>query len=227
MNMKLKNCTKQNCLRGWRAAVSMVALLATLAVHAGEITPAGKKLGEILDSMKVEQHWLAGQHVNWLTGEAKTNGSAGEVTKGGSTHCSAFAAAAADKLGIYLLHPPEHSDLLLASAQQDWLGGAGASRGWAAVKSPIEAQELANRGQLVLVTFKSPDPKKPGHIAIVRPSDKSETEILAEGPQVVQAGRFNHNSTSAKEGFKVHVGAFEENQLRYFVHTVTLAASKQ
>ena len=200
----------------------VVLLAASILVSADEITPAGKRLAEVLDSMNVEQHWLVGKHVNWLTGDEALNGVG--VTKGGSTHCSAFAAAAADKLGLYLLRPPEHSDILLASAQQDWLQGVGVAKGWKPVKSPLEAQALANHGEFVVVTFKSPDPKKPGHVAIVRPSSKSEAEVLAEGPQVIQAGKFNHNSTTAKDGFKNHPGAFENNQLRYFVHITAFGA---
>ena len=57
-----------------------------------------------------------------------------------ATHCSAFAASEAEKLGIYLLHPPEHSATLLANAQQEWLFGAGTNQGWFLVQSPLEAQ---------------------------------------------------------------------------------------
>jgi glutamine amidotransferase-like uncharacterized protein len=202
--------------------VCSALLMVVICTNAGEIAPAGEKLAAFLDSMNVEEHWLAGQHVNWRTGDPGTNTSLAAVTRGGSTHCSAFAAAAAEKLGVYLLHPPEHSDLLLANAQQNWLESGGATNGWQPVKSPLEAQALANRGELVVVTFKSPDPKKPGHIAIVRPSTKSDDDILAEGPQVVQAGKFNHNSTTAKDGFKNHPGAFEKNLLLYFVHTTAV-----
>jgi hypothetical protein len=199
-----------------------LALLAAAVAQSAEITPAGQKLAATLDSMNVEQHWLAGQHVNWLSGDPSNSVNHVEVTKGGSTHCSAFAAAAGNKLGIYLLHPPEHSDLLLASAQQDWLEGAGAAQGWKPVKTPVEAQSLANKGEFVVVTYKSPDPKKPGHIAIVRPSEKSDADIAAEGPQIIQAGKHNYISTNVKEGFKNHPGAFENNEVRYFVHTITV-----
>lgn len=33
-----------------------------------QITPSGRALGNMLDSMRVEDLWLAGHHVNWKTG---------------------------------------------------------------------------------------------------------------------------------------------------------------
>lgn len=202
------------------------ALLYTVAVllacglqlsAASEITPAGQRLGQTLDSMHVDQFWLAGKQVDWRSG--KPNGKVYAMPNG-HTHCSAFAAAAAERLGVYLLHPPEHSSVLLANAQQDWLRGAGASQGWFAVDSPLKAQELANEGKLVVVTCKNPDPKRPGHIAIVRPSKKDDARILAEGPEIIQAGLHNYIDTTAKEGFKNHPGAFEKRELLYFSHAI-------
>src|ERR1700722_5734793 len=206
--------------------IKVLAFLTVLLVvtapqgRAEEITPAGKRLAEALDSLHVEKLWLAGRKVDWRTGAPQ-----GEYNKKYETHthCSAFAAAAAEKLGVYLLRPPEHSTMLLANAQQDWLHDKGTNEGWRTVSSPVAAQHLANRGELVVVTFKNSDPKAPGHIAIVRPSEKSESLILAEGPEITQAGRNNYISTTAKEGFKHHPGAFQKGELLYFVHPVTVA----
>ena len=185
--------------------------------YADDITPAGAHVVEVLEAMHVDKLWLAGNRVNWRTGEAT---GAYDQKLASHTHCSAFVAAAAEKLGVYLLHPPEHSAVLLANAQQDWLRGSGTNQGWRFVDSPLTAQRLANQGQLVVVTCKNSDPKAPGHIAIVRPSTKSDAEILAEGPQIMQAGRHNYLSSNAKEGFKNHPGAFEKNELLYFAHPV-------
>jgi hypothetical protein len=205
----------------WRSllpALILAALAGTLAAKAGEITPAGKRMSEFLDGMHVEQLWLSGQQVDWRSGEP--NGKVFATAKG-HTHCSAFAAAVADRLGIYLLRPPEHSAMLLANAQQDWLNASGANQGWHRVATAVEAQELANQGQLVLVTFKNPDPETPGHVAIVRPSAKSKEQIEAEGPDIIQAGLHNHNSTTVKEGFKSHPGAFEKSEVEYFDHAIS------
>src|SRR5580704_8314162 len=100
----------------WRSlmqALMLAALAGAPAATAGEITPAGKKMSEFLDGMHVEQLWLSGQQVDWRSGEP--NGRVFATAKG-HTHCSAFAAAVAVRLGIYLLHPPEHSAMLLANA---------------------------------------------------------------------------------------------------------------
>lgn len=193
-----------------------VAWTAGFAALAGEITPAGQKLAGLLDSMHVEQLWLAGHPVDWRTGEPSGH----SVSPGTHTHCSAFAAAAAEKAGIYLLHPPGHSSFLLANAQQDWLRAAGTNQGWYAVSSPLQAQQLANQGQLVVVTFKNPNSAEPGHIAIVRPSTKSDEAIRAEGPQIIQAGARNYQSTSVRVGFAHHPGAFARGQLLYFAHPI-------
>jgi hypothetical protein len=195
--------------------VAAAIFLRTPAALAGNISPEGQKLIATLDAMHVDKLWLAGAQVDWRTGE--TNGKVYSVPNG-HTHCSAFAAAAAEKLGVYLLRPPEHSSVLLANAQQTWLCGAGTNDGWFAVRSPLEAQKLANAGNLVVVTCKNPDPNRPGHIAIVRPSEKSDEKILAEGPEITQAGLHNYIDSNTREGFKNHKDAFEKNQLLYFAH---------
>jgi len=192
----------------------------TSLTEAGEITAEGQELAAVLDSMHVEQFWLAGRQVNWRTGEPN-----GEVYTNGTshTHCSAFAAAAAEKLGIYLLHPPEHSAILLANAQQEWLCGSVTNEGWHPIKSPLQAQQLANEGELVVVTCKNPDAALPGHIAIVRPSAKPDAATLADGPEIIQAGAHNYSSTTTREGFKNHPGAFEHQELLYFAHLVSVS----
>lgn len=53
------------------AAASFLAILLglqTAAAQAGDISEAGKRLAEKLDSFEVEKHWPAGQHINWETG---------------------------------------------------------------------------------------------------------------------------------------------------------------
>ena len=211
-----------------KAKILLPALLLFLwastpaAARASEITPDGQRLAQVLDSMHVEQLWLSGRQVNWRTGEPN-----GKIYTNATshTHCSAFAAAASEKLGVYLLRPPEHSSVLLANAQQGWLSAEGTNQGWYAISSPLKAQQLANQGQLVVVTCKNPDPDLPGHIAIIRPSTKSDDQIRREGPQIIQAGAQNFSSTTVKEGFKHHPGVFEKNQVLYFAHDLSWPAA--
>jgi hypothetical protein len=182
----------------------------------GPITPAGERLAATLDSMNVESLWLAHEHVNWETGEPDRG--ADYEGPGNHSHCSAFAAAAAKRLGVYLLRPPEHGQVLLANAQAEWLAGeAGAQAGWRRVQNMQEAQELANQGTLVLVIFRNPDRHLSGHIAIVRPSEKSANALEENGPEIIQASEHNHNKANVKIGFGSHPGAWPDGVL-YYAH---------
>ena len=183
----------------------------------GEITAAGKHLTKVLDQMDVEHRWLSERPVKWRTGEPLDKKV--EDNKH-HTHCSAFVAATAAELGIYILRPPQHSSMMLADAQYDWLHGEGKNEGWQPVATGLEAQQLANRGNLVVAVYKDRDPEKPGHVAIVRPSTKSESKIREEGPQIIQAGMENHASTSLREGFKHHPATFRDNLIRFYSHAV-------
>ena len=84
----------------------------------------------------------------------------------------------------------------------------------------INAKEFANKGRVVIAICKNTDPTKHGHVAIVRPFEKTESLIKLEGPQIVQAGASNYASTNLKEGFRHHPGAFERNEIRFFTHAV-------
>jgi hypothetical protein len=195
-------------------ASAATILLLAVAIPAAEIAPPGRALAQKLDAMDVEHHWIAGTHVNWKTGDPDR----GTPDK---SHCSVFVAAACDRLGVYILRPPDHGQVHLATAQQEWLSSEGASQGWKPVGSPLDAQRFANVGKIVVAVWASPDPRKPGHIVIVRPSDKSESRIRREGPEVIQAGMENANSTSLKEGFRHHRGAWEsasDFNVQFFTH---------
>ncbi len=184
----------------------------------GPITPAGARLASTLDSMNVESLWLANEHVNWETGEPDKG--AEYEGPGRHTHCSAFAAAAAKRLGVYLLRPPEHGQALLANAQADWLASEAATKaGWHRVANMQKAQHLANEGSLVLVLYPNPDKHVPGHIAIVRPSEKGPKTLEENGPEIIQAGEHNHIRTNVRLGFENHPGAWPDGVL-YYAHSL-------
>jgi hypothetical protein len=188
------------------------------AACCGPVTAAGDHLSDVLDSMNVESLWLVHEHVNWETGEPDRGP---EYTGPGThTHCSAFAAAAAKRFGIYLLRPPEHGQILLANAQYDWLASeAGREAGWHAVSASREAQRLANEGNFVLAVFQSRDAHTPGHVAILRPSKRSMETLLADGPELIQAAQHNHNKVNTRVAFENHPGAFPDG-IRYYAHAV-------
>ncbi|MDB6118515.1 MAG: hypothetical protein JWO08_2296 [Verrucomicrobiaceae bacterium] len=196
----------------------VLVLAAPLFGSAAEpITAAARHLNEVLDGMQVQEHWIAGAIVNWRTGEPT-----GKVITddGKHTHCSQFAAAACEKLGVYLLHPPEHGSALLANAQFDWLPEKGKSKGWVSAPDGISAQDHANKGEVVVAVYKNADPKKSGHIAIVRPGEKTPAEIAEAGPNVIQAGGHNHDSTTLKQGFANHPNGFAKGLIKFYAHPV-------
>ena len=98
----------------------------------GVISDGGERLRVFLDGTHVETRWIADYHVIWQTGQR--NGPA-EGDPAHHTHCSAYVAAAALYLDIYILRPPNHPQLRLANAQVDWLGGVGTESGPTAVEA--------------------------------------------------------------------------------------------
>jgi hypothetical protein len=206
-------------LRGATFVAALTAGLLALCVAATGTASGdkadGHKLGQFLDGLQVESRWPAGVHVAWESGlpDGKV-----EHFEGKHTHCSAFVASAAKQLGVYILRPPEHGQTLLANAQYDWLRDKGGGFGWSPVADGYEAQRAANRGYLVVVAYKNHNDAKPGHIAIVRPSGRSRDDILAEGPQIIQAGGHNYNSTTMRHGFADHPAAWNNNEAVYYEH---------
>src|SRR5271156_6681247 len=69
------------------------------------LTPAGSELDSILDNMDVDALWQSGEYVSWQTGITMPEPPPASEGYETETHCSAFAAAAALKLGVPLLHP--------------------------------------------------------------------------------------------------------------------------
>jgi hypothetical protein len=194
-------------------SAAMVACLLTGPAEAG---PAAGRLVSVLNAMDVEHHWPAGLVVDWRTGDPS-----GRIVKttGKHTHCSAFVAAAAERLGVHILRPPEHSPVLLANAQYDWLAGLGAGEGWRSVADAGAAQAAANAGDLVVAVIRNVD-GKPGHIAIVLPGDLDAATLAGRGPDVMQAGETNSVRIALATGFKGHRKALREGGLRYYAHAV-------
>ena len=184
----------------------------------GPISPAGQTMAKFLDDSGVDHLWLARQHVHWESGVQDRP--ADYSGPGRATHCSAYAAAMGKRLGIYMLRPPEHSTQLLASAQTRWFASDQAKQqGWEAIANAQAAQSRANAGALVVISYANPNSHKPGHIAIVRPSLKTQEQLAAEGPQTAQAGNTNSANWTALQGFSHHPGAWPHG-VKYFGHAL-------
>jgi hypothetical protein len=155
--------------------------------------------------------------VDWLTGipDGKQVN-----TEGKHTHCSAFVAAAAKALGIYILRPPEHSAMLLANAQYEWLLTDGEAQGWVQLKDMSEAQDKANEGYFVVAAYHNHKDELPGHIAIIRPGSKGAATLASEGPDVTQAGGTNFRVATLVRGFAGHPKAWANQEILYFAHAV-------
>jgi hypothetical protein len=209
-----------------RAVVAMLAAVPTRVLASaccGPISAAGGRLAVFLDGTGVDHLWRHGFRVNWETGAAISAWDDGRP----HTHCSAFVASIAMRLGIYVLRPPQHSQVLLAYAQMVWLRGPEATAmGWQSLPDVASAQMRANLGELVLAVFENPDPDKPGHTAILRPSEIDAATLLANGPFVTQAGLHNALSVPLAEGFANHKGAWVAGgtgSVRFFAHSVNWA----
>lgn len=180
----------------------------------------GRLLEKFYRSLDVEHLWIAGSHINWETGVADRP----DATSGNHTHCSAFVASACEKLGIYILRPPEHGQALLANAQYDWLQTEEARRnGWSMITNNNriylynQVQKLANAGKLVIAIIKNPDDSKPGHAALIMPKEIDEDKLTESGPVLIMAGTHNFNFISLKNGFKSHIADWPENEIMFYL----------
>lgn len=185
----------------------------------GQLSPSALHILQILNDTHVEELWQSGRHINWETGEPdRPLGYLGPETK---THCSAFAAAVGERLGVYMLRPPQHAQELLANAQTSWFDSEqGREAGWYRVDTPERAQAFANHGKLVVVSYASSDPHRPGHIGIVRPdARRTLKEIQNDGVFMTQAGETNYLRVSERTAFKHHTGAWPDG-VRYFAHDI-------
>ena len=199
------------------ATLALALCSASLPAVADELTPSARKLAAFYDRLDVEDRWIAGQHVDWQTGEPD---GVAETVPGRHTHCSAFVAAVAERLGIYILRPPKHGQVLLANAQSEWLPAAGQGQGWHPLDGPFAAQKAANWGLFVVASYHNRNDDRPGHIAIVRPSRKPAEAVAEEGPDVIQAGTRNSTLVSLRHGFEGHPHAWDDNEVAYFAHVV-------
>jgi hypothetical protein len=196
------------------------------------ISEGGERLRVFLDGTHVETRWIADYHVIWQTGQR--NGPA-QGDPAHHTHCSAYVAAAALYLDIYILRPPHHGQLHLANAQVSWFQGAGsdsgptaAESGWRALgasgKASVfnDAITAANAGKLVVAGYFQPlvgtQVEGTGHIVVVRPQESFPSD---EGPQVVTAGVRNFKSASMKFAFGDHPLAWPDG-IQLFVHDTAL-----
>jgi hypothetical protein len=190
----------------------------------------GPRLADFLDGLPILTRWLPGHRIVWQTGQQD---GPDQPHPERHTHCSAFAAAVAPYLDIYLLRPPHHGQVQLANAQTNWLSGKGsfpgptaASADWTALgisgdPGALNAcLEAANTGQLVLACYAATLPTH-GHVAIVRPRSDGKSTVSSDGPKVIMAGAHNYKAVSLRKAFSNHPDAFPDN-IALFAHGTAL-----
>jgi hypothetical protein len=202
------------------------------------LTPAGSKLDSILDSMDVDSLWRSGEYVYWQTGITMPEAPPASEGYENDTHCSAFAAAAALRLGVPLLHPNPAPKFVpekhLANAQAKWLDSL--PEEWQSVSGPVEAQSLANQGYFVVISYLNPNVSascvpESGHIQVVRAhSGRSDAELQSEGPQITQSGVVNFKSATAAHGFSSGYASTYKpypwpDNVQYYAHATILPDS--
>ncbi len=186
----------------------------------------GPRLTEFLDALLVATRWIGGHHVVWQTGQQNA---ADGVGKENHTHCSAFVAAVALMLDIYILRPPYFAQEELANAQAQWLAAAksfdgptAAATGWSFLGATGDAGALeaattaAAAGMLVLAIYEAS--KGSGHVCIVRPQAQ-DTPMDDSGPDVVSVGERNDLHMSMKQAFADHEDAWPSNIKLYACKT--------
>ena len=163
--------------------------------------------------------WIAGENVYWESG----------LPTGVPETCPASTPIAArssppprrSSASIFCARR-EHGQKLLANAQNEWLAEEGA-RPWLAQarrrqRGASRRQSRPARGGELPQSHDD----RPGHIAIVRPGNKTAEQIAAEGPDVIQAGSVNKTSISLKDGFAGHPAAWRDHEIAYYAHEVKL-----
>jgi hypothetical protein len=196
-------------------------------------TPAGgPRLAQFLDALPVKTRWIHNHRLVWQTGQQNAPDGPGLTPE---THCSAFIAAVALMLDIYILRPPHHGQNDLANAQADWLAGTGAFPGptasgskWVVLGSSGDAGalkaavEAANAGQLVVAIYKAPQVQGAddhGHAVIVRPQDAAA--VGADGPHVASVADCNRPDTPMQKAFHAHPGAWP-SKIALYAHATDL-----
>lgn len=112
----------------------------------------------------------------------------------GLTFCNIFAWDVSRALACEIPHW-WFGDEQDANQTHTWLaGGNGQRHGWSQVDE-FAAQRLAREGRPVVASWKNPNPKKPGHIALLLPSPEGL------GIRIAQAGTRNLFDRPVKDGF--------------------------
>ena len=187
-----------------------------------EVSDRGYILKQIYDKMLVEKLFSQNTYIDWMTGLPldKPDNNIYDPTCKDSffTHCSSFVASVCYKLNVPILCPPDHGTEGLANLQYDWLIKKGSDCGWKEITSSVDAQNSANNGHLVVITYRNFNDDNKGHIAIVLPFKTFFILIKLFGVRICQAGTTNSSSMFATKGFSQK----KIKSCKYFCHDIDI-----
>lgn len=186
------------------------------------ITIGGQSLAVLFNQTNVEFLWKNKNAINWFNGQS-IHDLSGELPK--LNHSGAYIASVLRKLGIYILQPPQASQTLLENNQHDWLLEIGIidynyTYLGNNLNSRINAQKEANKGNIVIASYKNINEELPGNIAFVIPFLTDTTEITLNGCRVIQASFINYNSVFLKEAFSLFPNAFDNFLIDFFSYSI-------
>ena len=187
----------------------------TIKINQGlPMSKAGHALAAALDGMDVEHHWLAGQRVDWKTGNPLDDDGRGTTSNGG-----AFVAAVCARFKVPM--PAPEASNFLTSNQFEWLLIDGKPKGWVALGA-VEAQLLANQGWIVIAAWKNPaatgERRTSGTMAIVRPDSRPVGEIATNGPSVTLASDQNRKNVAFNQAFPSSAWSNRDQEVVFFAH---------
>ena len=191
----------------------------------GPTTPGAARMAAFLDNSGVERLWLPGYKVEWDTGAPVH----AWPTTHRHTHCSASPPAWRCASASICCARPSTADP--ARQRPDGLAANPGRRGAGLVgdarrdRGPDAGQPGRPRGRGV----REPEPRQPGHISIVRPSDIAVPDLLEHGPFTTQAGGHNWLSAPLQLGFAGHRSAWHPGgtgAVRFFAHPVDWSSVK-
>jgi hypothetical protein len=116
--------------------------------------------------------------------------------------------SAVDRKGKFVVGPEARKEMRV-NDMAGWLDKHRGKHGWRRVDARM-AQEKANEGVPAIVVWKNPNPKKSGHIAVIRPGSVGDKRGVA----ISQAGNSVLNARHILKGF----WSYQVKEVQYWYH---------